>query len=440
MGDARYVNSIAVLGGGTMGTGIAGACAHAGCDVLLLDVSMEHAEKALDRIINGRPPAVDDPAEAERIAIGTLEHDLGKIADYDWICEAVIEDLDTKRALFERLEPLRRDGSVVSTNTSGIPLRDITAGMPDRLRRDIAVTHFFNPVKVMRLLELVPDTDTSPEAIEALAAFCGGRLGKGVVHAKDTVNFIGNRIGCFWMLKGLHDAEAARAAGLSMETIDAAMSYPVGLPSTGLYGLIDLIGLDVMDFVGKNLDANLPPNDPCRAVTRFPQAEQAMLERGQLGRKSGGGFYRMLKAEDGSRTKEVFDLDSGDWRAADEVTVDEAHGNAGSMLFADDAMGRFAWALMGGTLCYAADRVPEISDDIVNIDRAMRWGFAWKRGPFQLLDEIGPARVIARIEADGAAMPKMLDVLGSTGADAFYRNDGTEYLGLDGGFHPTPGK
>lgn len=440
MGEPRTIRSVAVIGGGTMGTGIAGLCAQAGFDVLLLDVSREAADKAMQRITGGRPPAIDDPAAAERIALGAIDDDLPRIADYDWICEAVIEDLATKRDLFARIEPLRRPGSVVTTNTSGIPLRSITEGMPDNLRRDIAVTHFFNPVKVMRLMELVPDADTAPEVIDALAAFCGGPLGKGVVHAKDTVNFIGNRIGCFWMLKGLHDAAAARAEGLDMETIDAAMSSPVGLPSTGLYGLIDLIGLDVMDFVGRNLERNLPDGDAGRAFTHFPAAEQAMLERGQLGRKSGGGFYRLLKAEDGSRTRETFDLDAGDWRPAREVDPSTLPAAAGDLLFADDARGRFAWSLMGGTLCYAADLVPEISDDVVNVDRAMRWGFAWKRGPFEMLDDIGPARVIARLESEGAAVPRMLEVLRKTGADRFYRDDGRSFLGRDGAYHPVPGE
>ena len=172
------------------------------------------AEAALERIKSGRPPAVDDLEKAGNITLGTLDQDLGLIRDYDWICEAVIEDLAAKRALFERLEPLRRDGSVVSTNTSGIPLRDIIEGMPDRLRRDIAVTHFFNPVKIMRLMELVPGSDTTPDVIRTLTDFCGTTLGKGVVHAKDTVNFIGNRIGCFWMLMGLHKADLALRDGI----------------------------------------------------------------------------------------------------------------------------------------------------------------------------------------------------------------------------------
>jgi 3-hydroxyacyl-CoA dehydrogenase len=192
----------------------------------------------------------------------------------------VIEDLGTKRALFEKLEAARSDGSVISTNTSGIPLRSIVEGFPGRLRRDVIVTHFFNPVKVMKLLEVVPGQDTTPDVVEAMARFGAQKLGKGVVHAKDTVNFIGNRIGCFWMLSGLHKARAARGQGLSMETIDALMSSPVGLPSTGLYGLIDLIGLDVMEFVGKNLAVNLPQDDVGRAFTAFPAEVQALFEAG----------------------------------------------------------------------------------------------------------------------------------------------------------------
>ena len=433
----QEIKSVAVLGAGTMGTGIAGLCAERDRKVLLLDVSMDAAEQALERILNGRPPALDTPEKASNITLGTLADDLDKIADYDWICEAVIEDVETKRALFERLEPLRKDGSVVSTNTSGIPLRDITDGMPERLRRDVVVTHFFNPVKVMRLLEIVPGVDTSPDVVDRLAAFCGRELGKGVVHAKDTVNFIGNRIGCYWMLTGLHHGGKALDEGLNMETIDALMSGPVGLPPTGLYGLIDLIGLDVMDFVGKNLAINLPAGDVGADFTAFPKAEQAMLERGQLGRKSGGGFYRMQKLDDGSKKKETFDLKTGDWRDALTIELDDSHRTL-DVLLGDDAEGRFAWHTMGGTLSYAADLVPQISDDVVNVDRAMRWGFAWARGPFELLDALGPNKVIAKIEASGLHVPNMLAVLRDAGADSFYRNDGTEFLGTDGTYHPVP--
>jgi len=433
----RKISSIAVLGGGTMGSGIAGLCAQRDCRVLLLDITQEAAEAALERIRTGRPPAIDDLEKAANITLGTLDGDLERIRDYDWICEAVIEDLATKRALFARLEPLRRDGSVVSTNTSGIPLHAIIEGMPERLRRDVAVTHFFNPVKIMRLMELVPGADTTPEVIASLADFCGGTLGKGVVHAKDTVNFIGNRIGCFVMLMGLHKAGRALGDGMSAERVDALMSGPFGLPPTGLFGLIDLIGLDVMDFVGKNLAINLPEGDAGRAFASFPSQVQAMLERGQLGRKSGGGFYRMQRLEDGSKLKETFDLGPGEWRPAQTVVLPDSDLDPGIML-RDDADGRLAWEIMGETLCYAAGLVPEIADDIVNIDRAMRLGFAWKQGPFELLDALGADKVIEKLGRDGRDLPHMLRVLKEAGAETFYQAGGAQFLGPDGRYHPVP--
>ena len=429
----REIKSVAVLGAGTMGTGIAGLAAEKDCRVLLLDVSMEAAQKALDKIVNGRPPAIDTPGKEANITLGTLADDLEKIADYDWICEAVIEDLETKRKLFERFEPLRKDGSVVSTNTSGIPLRDITAGMPDRLLKDVCVTHFFNPVKIMKLCELVPGEKTDADVIAAFRGYLGGVMNKGVVNAKDTVNFIGNRIGCFWMLRGLHAATEARAQGLSQERIDALMSAPMGLPPTGLYGLIDLIGLDIMDFVGKNLAINLPKGDMGEAFTKFPAAEQSMLERGQLGRKTGGGFYKLTKLDDGSRKKETFDLDSGTWRDAADAGVDVT----ADVMFADNADGKFCWDIMGSTLAYAASLIPQISDDIVNVDRAMRWGFAWGKGPFELLDAVGPKRFLAKCREHGFA-PKMLEVLENAGAETFYKDGGKSFLGLDGQYHPVP--
>lgn len=434
---ARTITSVAVLGAGTMGIGIAGLCADRGCKVLLLDLTKDAADKGLDRITNGRPPAIDDAAKAANITTGTFDDDMEKIAGYDWVCEAVIEDLETKRTMMARIEAARGDGSVVSSNTSGIPLAAITDGLPDRLRRNVAVTHFFNPVKVMHLVELVPGADTKPDVIDTLAAFLGKTLGKGVVHAKDTVNFVGNRIGCFWMLRGLHAGDSALAKGQTMEMLDAAIAGPMGLPKTGLYGLIDLIGLDVMDFVAKNLDLNLPKGDAGRAYTKFPSGVQAMLDRGQFGRKTGGGFYKMTKLDDGTRRTETYDLSAGAWRDGVATDVEINHTTVHGLLVNDD-LGAFLWGAMGETLCYAADLVPDISATIVGVDRAMRWGFAWEKGPFELIDAIGPSRIIHKAKAEGRPVPKMLQVLVDAGAVTFYRNDGAKYLGTDGKYHPTP--
>ena len=433
------IESVAVLGAGTMGSGIAALCAQAGCRVALLDVTRSAAEQALARMAESRPPMLDDPARADLITPGSFaEDDLGAaVGSADWICEAIVEDLATKRALFARLEPLRRAGSVISSNTSGIRLRTITEGLPLRLRRDIAVTHFFNPVRVMRLVELVPGTDTRAEVMQTLEDFLAKRLGKGVVHAKDTVNFIGNRIGCFWMLSGLHKAHAGLADGLSMEQIDALLAAPVGIPPTGLYGLLDLVGLDVLELVAKNLAANLPDGDAGLAFARLPPIEQAMVERGQLGPKTGGGFYRLIRHDDGTRSKQAFDLRLQSWRAAETVSLAPEHADATSLLFDASPQGRLAWDVMGGTLCYAAELIPEIADDVVNVDRAMRWGFNWAKGPFELLDALGPDRVIDRLEAEDQPLPKMLGALRKAGAGRFYREDGT-CLGANGAFHPVP--
>ena len=428
----REIDSVAVLGAGTMGSGIAAACAEAGCRVLLLDVSPEMASQGKERMSAGRMPMVENPDALDLISTGGFDDSLGLTKDCDWICEAIVEDLQAKRDIFGRLEKFRANGSIVSTNTSGIPLRSICEGMPERFRTDVAVTHFFNPVKVMKLLEVVPSEDTTSEVIESLATFGRNRLKKGVVYAKDTVNFIGNRIGCFWMLAGLHKGKEARGEGVALEEIDALMTAVLGIPPTGLYGLVDLVGLDVMDLVAKNLQVNLPEVDACREYVQLPSEEQTMLEAGQLGRKTKGGFFRVIVNENGNKTKEVYDLSNAVWKPSVAASVSSV---PRALMFADDSQGRFVWNLVSETLCYAADLVPEISNDIVNVDRAMRWGFNWKKGPFELLDELGNKDVVSRLESEGRKVPKMLEVLRSSGYDNFYSEDSTEFLGTDGKCH-----
>ena len=431
----REINSVTVLGAGTMGSGIAAACASAGFKTNLLDVSQELAERGKNNMLMGRAPMLDDPDAANLITTGSFGDALSLAAQSDWICEAIVEDLDTKRDIFSRIESIRKDHSIITTNTSGIPLKSIYDGMPARFRQDVAVTHFFNPVKVMRLLEVVPGEDTDPEVIESLAQFARTNLGKGVVYAKDTVNFIGNRIGCFWMLAGLHKGRQARQNGITIDRMDALMSAAMGMPSTGLYGLIDLIGLDIMQLVATNLDNNLPEQDAGRSYLELPPEERAMHSAGQLGRKTGGGFYRMLKNEDGSRLKQMYDPASGDWADAARITVDE---DAATLTFGSDSDSEFVWSVISETLCYAADLVPEISNDIVNIDRAMRWGFNWKQGPFELLDQLGPDKVIDRLESENRKVPNMLALLRSSGHANFYAQSGTQYLGTDGTLHLVP--
>jgi 3-hydroxyacyl-CoA dehydrogenase len=410
-----------------MGAGIAEVAATAGCPVVLLDLTEAAAAEGRDRCAE---------EVRDRITIGTFGDDLDRLAAVDWIVEVVVENLEIKRSLFERVEAVRRDGSIVTSNTSGIPLAQLAEGMPDRFRADVAITHFFNPPQVMKLFELVAGADTSPEVITALAGFAADRLDKGVVYAKDTPNFIGNRIGCYLLMHGFHAAKPFLAADgpgpLDQETIDAALGAPLGLPPTGLYGLSDLIGLDVLALIGDNLAESLPDGDPFHTATSLPELERQMFERGQLGRKSGGGFTRVTKDPDGAKHREVFDLVTAQWRPATVVDPADLPSGPAELLFADTAVGRMAWSIFGSTLAYAADLVPEISDDVVNVDRAMRWGFNWAQGPFEMLDSIGPRRFLDRWAADGGATPAMFEVLNRAGADSFYGNDGGEFLAVDG--------
>ena len=431
----RRIKSVAVLGAGTMGTGIAAACASAGCKTVMLDITEELAQSGKERMLLGRFPMLDDPSAADLITVGSFDESFELAGQADWICEAVIEDLEIKRSVFSRLEQVRKSGSVVSTNTSGIPLRSIYSGMPSRFKEDVVVTHFFNPVKAMRLLEIVPGEDTTSDVVESLVDFCRNTLGKGVVIAKDTVNFIGNRIGCFWMLAGLHKGSQARKDGIAVDRMDALLSASMEIPPTGLYGLIDLVGLDVMNLVADNLDQNLPKNDVGRFYVQLPEQEKAMLASGQLGRKTGGGFYRMLKNKDGSRLKEIFDPESRDWSPAQKFNIEK---DPRSLMIESSVEGRYVWELVSETLCYAADLIPEISDDIVNIDRAMRWGFNWRKGPFQLLDSFGNDAVIQRLQSEGRAVPRMLQLLQASGNSSFYDHENNRFFGDDGQFHEMP--
>lgn len=433
------IKRISVLGAGIMGSGIAAVCANAGYRVLLLDVDQAAGQAAKEKLASGRSPVVRDAALLDNIETGSFAGGVEKIARCQWICEAIVENLEIKREMFSRIEGLRADGSIITTNTSGIPLTDICADMPRRLQQDIAVTHFFNPAHVMKLVELVPGEHTRRETIAVLTDFLGNRLGKGVVHAKDTVNFIGNRIGCFWMLAGLHLAEKAmREDGLNIETVDALTSAPLGLPPTGLYGLIDLIGLDVMRDVGKNLEANLPVDDAGRRFVAFTDNVRRLHDRGQLGRKTGGGFYKLTRHADGGKTMEVFDLDGDRWRGLEAIELPPGEQTLGGLFAGDSANGRFVRDLLATTLCYAADLVPEIADDIVSVDRAMRWGFNWQRGPFEMIDQLGADKLAALLTETSIPLPNMLRVLQQSGGQSFYRNDGREYLTTEGRWESVP--
>ena len=424
------INSVAILGSGTMGSGIAALAAEKNCKVLLLDTSKELALKGREGLLMGNNPTLSDVSKIKNIEIGSFDEDFNKIKDFDWICEVVVEDLEIKRSIFKEIDKYKNPDAIVSSNTSGIPLREITKNISSRLLENVCITHFFNPVKVMKLCELIPGERTSTRVIDTLRSFLEKVFNKGVVNGKDTVNFIGNRIGCFLLLKGLHESTDARKKDITIEQIDALLSKPMGLPPTGLYGLIDLIGLDVMNSVGINLSENLPEKDIGRDYVLLPEAELEMFKNGQLGRKAGGGFYRIKKLNETEKVKEVYDLDKKSWRIAQKYTYD----NGISLIFNESLEGKLAWDIMGSTLWYAADLIPEIADDIVNIDRAMRWGFAWSKGPFELLDLAGSNNFINKCKEKNMPIPNMLKVLLDSGEKTFYKDEQKKYLSLDGNY------
>ena len=439
---SNAIERIAVIGSGVMGGGIAAHLANAGAGVLLLDVAAKEgsdrsavARAAVDRLAKSRPPAFMHRRAARRIDAGNLDDDLPRVAEADWIVEAVVERLDVKRDLYARLDAVRRPGAIVSSNTSTIPLARLVEGASEGLRRDFAITHFFNPPRYMRLLEIVRGPETRPDLVERLRGFADRRLGKGVVECKDTPGFIANRIGVFWLQCALIEAIAA---GLGVEQADAALGPAAGIPKTGVFGLLDLIGLDLMPHVAGSMDALLPPDDDLRRYMEVPEVLRRMVAGGYTGRKGKGGFYR-LRREGGERIKESVDLATGEYHRSERVRlacVDAAKtGGLRALVEHDSEEGRYAWRVLSSVLAYTAALVPGISDDAADVDAAMRLGYNWQAGPFEMADRLGAGWLADRLHAEGRPVPPMLEAAREGG---FYRETGgrVERLGAAGGYAP----
>ncbi len=435
------IQQAAVIGAGVMGAGIAAHLANAGVPVLLLDIVPQNtenrntlAEGAVARMLKAEPAPFMWKRAAKLVTPGNLEDDLDKLAECDWIVEAVLEDPEVKRDLYRRLESVRKDGSIVSSNTSTLPLKLLTAEMPERFCADFLVTHFFNPPRYMRLLELVAGERTRPEAVAELAEFGDRVLGKAIVHCKDTPGFVANRIGSFWMQCAVVEA---LERGVTVEEADAVMGRPLGIPKTGVFGLLDLVGLDLMPKVDTSLAATLPEGDAYHALRRpFPILDKLIAE-GYTGRKGKGGFYR-INREGGGKVKEAVDLNSGDYAPAAKVALGSVsaakHGGPQALVAHADKGGQFAWAVMSEVLGYAASLVPEIADDITAVDRALRTGYNWKFGPFELLDRIGAGYVAGRLREEGRKVPPLLEQ--AAAGEGFYRvKDGRQqYLTVAGDY------
>ncbi|MFT8644323.1 MAG: 3-hydroxyacyl-CoA dehydrogenase NAD-binding domain-containing protein [Gluconacetobacter sp.] len=398
----------AVIGAGTMGAGIAAHMANAGAQVVLLDLDAEVAARAVERQVKAGGFML--PGFADRVRTGSTRSDMALLADADWIVEAVAERLDVKRGLFAEIARVRKPGCVLSSNTSTIPLRDLVEGMDPALARDVLIAHFFNPPRQMRLLELVTGPRTDPDSVARLSRFIDVGLGKSIVACNDTPGFIANRIGCFWLAAGL--GEALRL-GIDVETADAVMGKPFGLPRTGVFGLYDLIGIDLMPGLIRSLQANLPAGDAIQAYDAEPARVTAMLAQGLTGRKGGGGFNGRVPAR-GAR--EVLDLSGGAYRDPRPAPVLE--GEPRRLMAGDDLAGRYAWAVMSRTLAYAASLVPEIADRPDQVDEAMRLGYGWTYGPFELIDRIGAEWLAGRLAEDGQPVPALLQ---AASAGGFYR-------------------
>ena len=422
------IERVAVVGSGVMGGGIAAHLANAGARVLLLDVASKDgpdrsavARAAVERLAKSNPPAFMHRRAAGRIDPGNLDDDLPRAGEADWIVEAVVERLDVKRDLYARLDAVRKPGAIVSSNTSTIPLARLTEGASPALQRDFAITHFFNPPRYMRLLEIVRGPATRPDLVEQIRDFADRRLGKGVVECKDTPGFIANRIGVFWLQCALIEAIEA---GLGVEQADAALGPAAGIPKTGVFGLLDLIGLDLMPHVAGSMDALLPPGDALRRYMEMPEVLRRMVADGYTGRKGKGGFYR-LRREGGERIKESIDLATGEYRRSERARpacVEAAKaGGPRALVEHDSEEGRYAWRVLSSVLAYSASLVPEISDDVADVDAAMRLGYNWRAGPFELADRIGPGRFADRLRAEGRPVPPLLAAAREGG---FYREAG----------------
>ncbi len=445
----KPIRRVAVLGAGTMGSRIAAHLANAQIPSLLLDIV--RPDKAVETALKGRPGAFFTAESARLISTGTFDDDLPKIKDCDWIVEAVTENLAIKRALYDRVIPHRSEGTIVSTNTSGIPLAQISEGYPEDFRQHFLGSHFFNPPRYLHLVEVIPGAETRPDILAFISDFCDRHLGKGVVPCKDTPNFIGNRIGAFF---GSDVQRLTVEHDLTIEEVDALTGPLIGLPKSASYRLLDIVGLDVWEHVTKNL-YDAVPNDPFRERFQLAPFVSEVIQRGWLGDKTGQGFYKRV-----GKDREIHALDRKTFeyhpaskpRFASLETVRKIEPLADrlkALIALDDKAGQFLWQLLSDHVRYAAHMVPEISDRIVEIDRAMRWGYANALGPFELWDAMGFEATARRIAAEGRELPEsVLRMLGS-GAKSFYRaadwagDPRTEYFDLRAtdyrGLEPRPG-
>lgn len=435
------IKKVAVLGAGVMGSGIAAHLANAGIPSLVFD--LERPTEQVKGLLKHKPAPLLHPDMVQLIEPCSFKEDLARYAECDWIVEAVTERLDIKRKVFADVRAHARPGTIVTSNTSGIPIADMTEDTPEDFRKNFFVTHFFNPVRYMHLLEMVAGPETDEQTFADFAAFGQEHLGKGIVVGKDTPNFVANRIGTYGMMAILHKMAEF---DMNVSQVDAIFGKPLGRPKSAVFRTADLVGLDTLAHVAANCRENLP-DDEFKAVFELPGFLQKMLDKGILGDKTGGGFYKKTKDENGKRKILALNLETLEYEDQgrprfDSVgavrNIDDVGERVKAFLAQDDAAAKFGWEITADVLLYSASLLGEIADDVSNIDRAMRWGFAWDQGPFQTWDAIGVAESVERMKADGREIPAVVDK--AVAAGGWYSREGgtSQYLDVLGSGEYVP--
>ncbi len=439
----RKIKQAAVIGSGVMGGGIAALLASAGIPTLLLDIvpmdlpeDQKNDPKARNRIVKAgfdglrkaSPALLMHPRDIDRIRIGNLEDDFDKLAQCDWIVEVVVENLKVKQDLFQRIDQVRKAHAIVSSNTSGLPLKAISKGLSDGFKEHFLGTHFFNPVRYMKLLEIIPGEKTKKDVLEFIADFGERRLGKGIVWAKDTPNFVGNRIGVQGIVRAM---QLMVEEGLSIAEVDALFGQAMGRPKTAMFKTSDLVGLDVLAHVARNT-YELVPDDEAREHFVLPEFFHRMVDDKKLGKKTGAGFYKTDLTPDWQKVRKVIDpqtLEYHEYEKPDLPCLKAAKkaptlaDKMQAIVYGDDRGAQYAWRVVADNLIYAANRIPEISDTIVEIDNAMKWGFNFENGPFETWDILGLARTVERMEQEGLKVPQPVKQMLAAGYTAFYKTE-----------------
>ena len=388
------IKNVVVIGSGTMGSGIAAHLCNANIPVTLLDLKTEISEKARERIYKSRPPLLIDKSKINNIKIGNISDNFDVVKEADWIVEAVVERIDVKHQIYEKIFKSRKVGAIVSSNTSSIPIKILSQNLTDTEKKDFCITHFFNPVRYMGLLEIVKNENTDLNKINQLKEFCEIELGKGAIVCNDTPGFLGNRVGVYAMQIAMTEAFKMK---LSVEEADAIFGRPMGIPKTGVFGLYDLIGIDLMADVLKSFIKELPKTDEFHEVAKEIPLVKKLIETGYTGRKGKGGFYRINKSG-ATKVMEAINLETGDYSPSKKIDIKSDKVDLSGLINRKDRYGEYAWSVISKIIKYASSLVPGITNQFNDIDEAMRLGFNWAKGPFEMLEEIGVKNFFNKVD------------------------------------------